>query len=850
MADYNVESLSLSKGEDTYTITSGKGSPVYYVEGSSSDTIGVWTGTIPDLTAYYDGLTVLYVPKKGAKVNELNQGYIDIFSATLNINNLGAKTCTFHRYPNNSGMTIYTKNYLKDPLAYSSMPMMFVYKNNVWYKIDYENTYCIPSAVCPDSGVADKTIYCDVISIGSKSYFQIMFIGNNTAVGQLRLRINQSSSTYYPIYINGVISGSNNYSIPQGMYIAYFDGSKVDIRKDGKLPASISGDAATVNGKTVESNVPDNAVFTDTTYESKAAASGGTDVSLVTTGEKYIWNNKGDGAVTGPVSSVVDHVATFNDTEGKVIKDSGFTIGTSVPANAVFTDTTYESKAAVSGGTDVSLVTTGEKYNWNNQGSPVYYVEGSSSDSTGVWTGTIPNLTEYYDGLTIIYIPKKSAVQSNVAEGSHYIYTATLSINGLGAKNCVFNLYRSQSANNSASRVSIYAQYYYRAMDGYQDKPIILVYKNSIWYKIDYENAFSMPTVICDSSGNATVKEGFYDGPGIPSANSYFGIIFTTTNYYKGQLSLSINYKTPKVIYINGEVSSATNYTFTPGYYIAYYDGTNYHIHTDGKLPASISGDAATVNGKTVLSNVPANAVFTDTTYESKTAASSGTDESLVTTGEKYIWNNKADINSPTFTGTPEAPTASSGTNNTQIATTAFVMNAFQANDAMMFKGTIGSSGATVASLPDTHNKGWTYKVITAGTYAGKNCEIGDMIICVVDGTSADNDHWAVIQANIDGAVIGPNSSTAEHIAIFNGTTGKVIKDSGFTIGASVPANAVFTDTTYESKTAASGGTDESLVTTGEKYIWNQSKPIVYSATTPPESPVEGMIWLRAKTNS
>ena len=32
---------------------------------------------------------------------------------------------------------------------------------------------------------------------------------------------------------------------------------------------------------------------TDTTYSNKSAASGGTDVSLVTTGEKYTWNNKG-----------------------------------------------------------------------------------------------------------------------------------------------------------------------------------------------------------------------------------------------------------------------------------------------------------------------------------------------------------------------------------------------------------------------------------------------------------------------------------------------------------------------------------------------------------------------------
>ena len=38
--------------------------------------------------------------------------------------------------------------------------------------------------------------------------------------------------------------------------------------------------------------------------------------------------------------------------------------------------------------------------------------------------------------------------------------------------------------------------------------------------------------------------------------------------------------------------------------------------------------------------------------------------------------NNKADINSPALTGTPTAPTAVSGTDTTQIATTAFVQEA------------------------------------------------------------------------------------------------------------------------------------------------------------------------------
>jgi hypothetical protein len=41
--------------------------------------------------------------------------------------------------------------------------------------------------------------------------------------------------------------------------------------------------------------------------------------------------------------------------------------------------------------------------------------------------------------------------------------------------------------------------------------------------------------------------------------------------------------------------------------------------------------------------------------------------------------NTKADVNSPTFTGTPAAPTASAATNTTQISTTAYVTAAITA---------------------------------------------------------------------------------------------------------------------------------------------------------------------------
>lgn len=47
------------------------------------------------------------------------------------------------------------------------------------------------------------------------------------------------------------------------------------------------------------------------------------------------------------------------------------------------------------------------------------------------------------------------------------------------------------------------------------------------------------------------------------------------------------------------------------------------------------------------------------------------------------------------------------------------------------------------------------------------------------------------------------------------------VQEMTYSVSKSVPSDAKFTDTTYESKSAASGGTDDSLCTTGEKYIWN-----------------------------
>ena len=151
------------------------------------------------------------------------------------------------------------------------------------------------------------------------------------------------------------------------------------------------------------------------------------------------------------------------------------------------------------------------------------------------------------------------------------------------------------------------------------------------------------------------------------------------------------------------------------------------------------------------------------------------------------------------LTGTPTAPTAAGGTNSTQIATTAFVINEIgskiSAAQALRFKGTIDTE------LPANHTVGDTYVVKAAGNFAGEGCEAGDIIICVKSGTTTANADWSVIQRNLDGAVTG-KSLTANTIilgnggstvkALANGTTGYVLKAT-----ASGPAWQAEKDTVY-----------------------------------------------------
>ena len=118
-------------------------------------------------------------------------------------------------------------------------------------------------------------------------------------------------------------------------------------------------------------------------------------------------------------------------------------------------------------------------------------------------------------------------------------------------------------------------------------------------------------------------------------------------------------------------------------------------------------------------------------------------------------------------------------------------------NDAMIFKGTIDCS--TNPNYPAA-DRGWVYKISVAGRIGGASgpvVEVNDTIICGTDGTAAGThasvgSNWNILQTNIVDAsilVTGPTSATSGNFAMFDGTTGKIVKDSSLNSSSFATAN-------------------------------------------------------------
>lgn len=106
-----------------------------------------------------------------------------------------------------------------------------------------------------------------------------------------------------------------------------------------------------------------------------------------------------------------------------------------------------------------------------------------------------------------------------------------------------------------------------------------------------------------------------------------------------------------------------------------------------------------------------------------------------------------------------------------------------------------------------------------------------------LDGKQAAGS-YAASSHNHDSVYVKPTGTVvASRVAVFNDTTGRVIKDSGFTIATSVPSGAKFTDTVYthpSSHAATMITQDEThrFVTDAEKATWNAKSNLALGTTS------------------
>lgn len=126
--------------------------------------------------------------------------------------------------------------------------------------------------------------------------------------------------------------------------------------------------------------------------------------------------------------------------------------------------------------------------------------------------------------------------------------------------------------------------------------------------------------------------------------------------------------------------------------------------------------------------------------------------------------NTKTLTHGETFTVLTAAAKGGSS-HNIDVTPTTFTLPAMPTG-AMIFKGTLGTDGSAT-TLPTSPVAGWSYKVITAGTYAETACTVGDML--VYDGTE-----WVLIPSGDD-----EKQGTVTSVKTGQGLSGGTITTSG-----------------------------------------------------------------------
>jgi len=341
------------------------------------------------------------------------------------------------------------------------------------------------------------------------------------------------------------------------------------------------------------------------------------------------------------------------------------------------------------------LSSTGSLTNWVNPtvGTTVIYKDAFTA-TNGQTAFTLANTVDSEDK-TQVYID--GAYQS---KGGYTVSGTTLTFDtGLETSSAVEVItFSTATANNAASAVKLDtftgdgSDLTFVLSEAVVDEKVTQVYINGVYQnKSTYSIAADLVTLTF-GSGNAPPNSSAIEVISFKTITSTDGTLTATT--FLGDLNGTINTATTATTQSAGNNSTKISTT----------------AYTDAKVADAIN------NGTTAIAPSQ-NAVF----------------DALAL---------KANIAGPTFTGVPAAPTASAGTNTTQLATTAFVTTGI-ANIVDSAPGTLNTLNELAAALGDDVNFSTTVTdsiatklPLAGGTLTGDVTFSGDVLI----GTNINSD--------------------------------------------------------------------------------------------------------------
>lgn len=181
-------------------------------------------------------------------------------------------------------------------------------------------------------------------------------------------------------------------------------------------------------------------------------------------------------------------------------------------------------------------------------------------------------------GFTLI---KGAKLIVNLKKANTYAGAITLNVNSTGAKTIRWN-----GTVTSSSTYAMTAGYYNCYYDGtywnmdstYEARSARIASTADFATQADYTRGNAYCTTSAGTQAKVANMRGYVLAVGA------FPITFTNANTYNGKITLNVNSKGAKDIWINGSVSSSTNKTLPAGTYLCFYDGTKYMISTESPI--------------------------------------------------------------------------------------------------------------------------------------------------------------------------------------------------------------------------------------------------------------------------